>query len=126
MNPLEVNHTSVRSTYRQKMGPKGFKHLRNFSRELEHLPKSRDTQCIYSRLRLYTRIHAPYPTVLSCNTWFSITIVFLRVVYEGILLFTEKYEAKRRSYTNSVFEDRIRPYFSVYGRIRPWLFDLGY
>jgi hypothetical protein len=35
MNPLEVFHTSLRSTYRQKMGPKGLKHLNMFPRKFE-------------------------------------------------------------------------------------------
>ena len=33
MNPLEFYRTSLRSSYRQAMGPKGFKHLVNFPRE---------------------------------------------------------------------------------------------
>jgi hypothetical protein len=32
MNPLEIFHTSLGSTYRQKMGPKGLKHLNMFLR----------------------------------------------------------------------------------------------
>jgi hypothetical protein len=33
MNPLEIFHTSLRSTYPQKMEPKGFGHLGNLPRQ---------------------------------------------------------------------------------------------
>ena len=33
--PFEVCHTSSRSTYRQKMGPKGLKHLGNLPRKFQ-------------------------------------------------------------------------------------------
>ncbi len=40
INPLEVFHTSLRSTYRQKMGPKGPKHLGKFPRKYISIKKN--------------------------------------------------------------------------------------
>jgi hypothetical protein len=39
-NPLEVFHTSLRSTYQKKMGPKGLNHLGRFPRKPKFIRKN--------------------------------------------------------------------------------------
>ena len=60
-----------------------------------YLPRSMITDSINDRLRPYTMA---YTTVFRRNTWLSITIVFLRVVYEGIRSFPIANDLSNRSY----------------------------
>jgi hypothetical protein len=67
-------------------------------------PRSTITGSIYARKRPYTSRLSPYTAVFWRFTRFSITIVYLRIVYGR----------KRSSCTDSVYEGRKRPFFSPY------------
>jgi hypothetical protein len=64
MNPLEVFHTSLRSTHHQNMGPKGLKHLNMFPRQPQWLSLLRPKNYILREFCYPTNVNSFEP----CHT----------------------------------------------------------